>query len=377
MRHCYLGTIWLLLLLAALARGDVLHGRWTLEDFETVRDRPAVWADSLIACSDAETSGRGAESILGAPELGIASIGVPPGWTPSSEEVSWIELGFPRCNTHQIWIVEGLNPGALLKVVAVSGDDELLLYQRGRRTLRFVRPRVLWLELAQPMPIERLKIFMAPSAFGPGNLDAVALVPTFVAPTESISLTRQSLLPGESLHVVFNRVQQPQPGQTLGVRVLLPDQPADAPPLQWGVLRGGERELRLPVPTEPGSYIVERVDLLAESQDPCGRQTFSVVAEPDLALGFMLEPRVARQGEPLRVTFSQLPTPRDGEGYWLTVCPEGAADTQVGLRHEVTPGIAALEIAAPSEAGIYEMRLHARSPTSAFHVIHRLRLSVE
>ncbi len=352
----------LLVLLTAVALADTDNGRWTLSAFEHELARPAVWADTVLSAS-----ADGAGLALGGPQLEAARRGRLCGWSPPADSVAVLELGFPRSETRQVWVVEDQNPGAIVEISAVFDDGELLLYRRGPRAQRFLSARVLWLELAVTVSIDRLRIRVDPRRGGRTSIDAVALVEDEERARWEWNLARSSVLPGDTVELLLPRPHAQRPGQDFVVS-LTGD---GGPPLAWCRLTPGQRVARLVAPADPGSYHVERRDLLSED---VLRLPLTVVEAADLALGFRLAQTRLRAGQPFAVELSAAAAPRDGESYQLVIVAEGGAEQ---ARVAVPSGARTVSLTAPSGPGRYVLRLLARGAPEGGSVIHEVQLTID
>jgi serine/threonine-protein kinase len=66
-----------------------------------------------------------------------------------------------------------------------------------------------------------------------------------------------------------------------------------------------------------------------------------------------------------------------GERFWATVVARDAADNSWGSYEYVPDGAKALQLPVPSNAGEYEVRLHANYPKQTTNVVHRIAIDVE
>jgi serine/threonine-protein kinase len=152
----------------------------------------------------------------------------------------------------------------------------------------------------------------------------------------------------------------------------------------WTYIDDGAKTASLTAPTAPGAYEVRlhtdyprlstnvrhRVPVtIKDSSKPQGS------ARNDWR--FMLAAKTARVGEEIEVTFPVALKAPVGEKFWITVVPKGAADSSYATWSYVPDAARMMPFKMPTQAGDYEIRLHANYPRLSTNVVHRAAIRVE
>jgi len=194
-----------------------------------------------------------------------------------------------------------------------------------------------------------------------------------------ISLEDRRLRPGEEplLHI-HGGVPYAGRGQRYWVTVVR----AGAPDSAWGLwqyLRPGEQEVHLQVPAGPGDYEVRVHDAYPRnSYRVLYRETFRVSGggyRSHRGLRFDLQDHHLRRGEAAQVIFRHPLPAVPGQNYWITIAPEGSADSTWGTWQYLQPGAREVDLRRVGP-GRYEVRLHDLYPRNSSGVLHRETLVV-
>jgi hypothetical protein len=81
-------------------------------------------------------------------------------------------------------------------------------------------------------------------------------------------------------------------------------------------------------------------------------------------------------GAALDIQFREALVPAPGERYWVTVVTPDTPDDQWAEWAYVTDGARDAVLAAPAQAGRYEVRLHGNYPTQTTNVLDRVAVDV-
>jgi uncharacterized protein YfaS (alpha-2-macroglobulin family) len=181
---------------------------------------------------------------------------------------------------------------------------------------------------------------------------------------------------GEAIKVTFS-IPLPKEGERWWI-TLAPAGSGDEEWGKWQYVDAGVKELSLPGAAGAGAYEVRLHDQYSKmSYHVVCRKAVTVkggsASDP---VSFTLAKSVISPGQKPKVTFN-MPLPKEGEKYWITVIDKNAADSEWGQWRYVDAGVSELELDAVPEAGEYEVRLHDRYSELSYHVIARQPLTVK
>lgn len=91
---------------------------------------------------------------------------------------------------------------------------------------------------------------------------------------------------------------------------------------------------------------------------------------------FTVDSTSVAAGSEVTVTFSAPMNAPAGQQYWITIAPQGSADSEWGTWEYVKPG-ASKVLLTPKTAGSFEIRLHDLYPQNSSGVLHRTALTVK
>jgi len=206
-----------------------------------------------------------------------------------------------------------------------------------------------------------------------GTLLAIFVVEAAQGVTFALSQTE--IKPGESVLVTFNK-PLPKEGEKYWITVI----PASMGDDQWGdwkYVDAGVKEVSVTGPATVGKFEVRLHDRYSElPYHVVYRQALTVKSASATAITFTLAQDSIAVGAKPKVTFN-MPLPKEGEKYWITVIPANLGDDQWGDWKYVDAGVSSVELNPVAEAGKYEVRLHDRYSELAYHVVYRLPLTVK
>ncbi len=133
-----------------------------------------------------------------------------------------------------------------------------------------------------------------------------------------------------------------------------------------------------------GRKLVEKVD--EELDKPSGKdKPAAPPVQPAAPAGagavsvnptFTLAAPTVEVGESPVIRFNAPLVPLEGERYWITLIPSREPDPSWGKWAYVESGATEVKLAAPTEAGDYEIRLHGNYPAKPYNVVFRVSLKV-
>ena len=224
----------------------------------------------------------------------------------------------------------------------------------------------------------------------PGSGSAAATTTTIAVASAApgVRIDASSYAPGDPIEVRFTAPVSSTPHSQAWITVVEANQPPAAYGA-WSYLDDGATSATLKAPSKPGAYQVR-----LHTDYPT--RTFNVQAAVDLTVGshpaeaalaaeptplshqrFTLATRALRPGAKIHVVFAVPLRAAPREQFWVTVVPAGAADSTWAAYEYVPAGARHLQLAAPTTAGDYEVRLHANYPTKTTNLVHRVAIRVE
>ncbi len=154
----------------------------------------------------------------------------------------------------------------------------------------------------------------------------------------------------------------------------------------WTYIDDGATTATLTAPAAPGAYEVRlhtdypRLSTNVRHSVPVTIKDSAKAVQsgtPRNDWRFMLAAKAAQVGEEIEITFPVAMKAADGEKFWITVVPRGAADTAYAAWSYVPDGAKTMPFKMPTNAGDYEIRLHANYPRLSTNVVHRAAIRVE
>ncbi len=230
----------------------------------------------------------------------------------------------------------------------------------------------------------------------PGD-QSVPLPADPLAPPPAVELSAASFAPGAAIGIRFTPGVRSVPGRRAWVTVA----PAGSAPTSYGAweyVDDKARRATLRAPGKPGAYEVRlHTDYPARSFNLVRAVPFAVEAPaeapdrpsspdpPDPPPGitppsgqrFSLAARTVPAGGKIELRFPGPLRAAPREQFWVTVIQAGAPDDKWGNWEYVKDGARAISLGVPTQAGAYEIRLHANYPKQTTNVVHRASIRVE
>ena len=161
-------------------------GRSTIRDWSIpateLATSPVIWAQVVHDFSSQYGATQwSAQQALGAPDVYPRHGDIGEAWAPLTPDggVEWIDVGFARdAFVRAIVIVQTFNPSAITRIDDTTRSGaHTVLWQRkhGRQSAK--EGRILRLDLASPLPIDRLRVVLdTRSVAGWNELDAIGII---------------------------------------------------------------------------------------------------------------------------------------------------------------------------------------------------------
>jgi hypothetical protein len=191
------------------------------------------------------------------------------------------------------------------------------------------------------------------------------------------ALDKGAVRVGEGMTVTFNQ-PLPKSGEKYWI-TLIPAGQGDDQWGEWKYVDAGVSSVAVDGPKSAGNYEVRL-------HDKYSAMPYHVIcrmpvtagggAQPSGMIALTLAKSTIKVGEKQNVTFN-VPLPKEGEKYWITVAPASSPDSEWGQWKYVDAGVSQVELDAVPAAGSYEVRLHDHYSAQAFHVIARQPLTVK
>jgi hypothetical protein len=155
--------------------------------------------------------------------------------------------------------------------------------------------------------------------------------------------------------------------------------------ITWAFVTDKAGRATLNVPSKPGTYEARLyTHYPTQSYNIAHRVAFTVAAPaeaPDTGRTtverFSLAATSVAPGAPVRITFPGPMIPKKGERYWITLVKVGTPDSSYGTWEYLVDKARAAKLTAPTDAGAYEVRLHANYPTKTSNVVFRRPLTIQ
>lgn len=84
-----------------------------------------------------------------------------------------------------------------------------------------------------------------------------------------------------------------------------------------------------------------------------------------------------KPGAALTINFTNPVGATDVDQYWVAITKAGSEESEWGTWKMVEAGTTTIDLAAPAEAGDYEVRLHNSYPSLSFHMIQSTPVTVK
>ena len=215
---------------------------------------------------------------------------------------------------------------------------------------------------------------VSPAATASGAPQLAAVLPREVGPRGNVSIRFRAPVSSPSASRVWVTIAE------VGA--------AESRYLNWKFVVDGEDAVTLEAPGRAGAYEVRvhtnyptqsfhvvatlplQIVALAEAVEPTQAST------PLEAQRFTLASTTVAAGGKALVRFPVALHAAPGERFWITIVSAELPDTRWGAYAYVPDGAKAMELAAPTQPGDHEVRLHGNYPKLSTHVVHRATLHV-
>ena len=158
----------------------------------------------------------------------------------------------------------------------------------------------------------------------------------------------------------------------------------------WSYLDDGATTATLRAPTTPGTYeirlhtdypakrhhIRHRVQVTVTEAAAAPSSDRTPTETPPRAQRFRVTSTTVVGGEQATVVFAAPMHAEAGQRFWITVVERSEPDTRWSAFAYLSPGVRRMQLAVPTTAGDYEIRLHANYPRHTTNVVHRVGIQV-
>jgi len=208
---------------------------------------------------------------------------------------------------------------------------------------------------------------------------------TAAAPT--FTLDHQTYTTGEPIEIHFNGPIASAEGSRSWVTTVEAGQPPTSYGA-WEYVEDHAHTATIKAPDKPGRYEVRlhsdypklstnvRYSVAFTLADQSAPVQTDAGATPLNRQRFSLGSPAAQVGGKVDVRFPQAMIATKDEKFWITIAKRGSADTEYGAWEYLPAGARAITLTAPTDAGDYEVRLHANYPTKSTNVVFRSPLHV-